>query len=281
MPTGDSLAYIGGGTSHIPVPTTRDLTYRHAHTPKPPKPTGLDWSALIRSCDDCGQRSTELRDGLCPACAAPHAAPVLPAAPTTKGKRARAAGTPTRLPTVPKARPERNSRTVANMPEIRRLYLEEKLTIPQIGLRLGHSKHSVRAWLIRDGIELRDDRTRHGVALDPVLAEQLRRLYVDEHLPIGDIAARIGRSYRTTNRLMHQAGISVRVGRPAQSPAQQAVNGAPTLKQQIAALGVTSRQIKDWALSAGLIYEVQVGLPPARLVAAYTEAHTQPEQESA
>lgn len=279
MPTGDSLAYVSGDT-HIPVPIARDLTYRHAHKPQPPKPTGLDWSALTRTCSDCGERSTELRDGICPTCAAP-AAPVPPAASTTKGKRARAAGAPTRLPKVPKQRPPMNSRTVANMPEIRRLYLEERLSIPEIGRRLGHSKHSVRAWLTRDGVELRDDRGQHAATLDGHLADELRRLYTDEHLTIAQISERIGRAYRTTQRLMHEAGIDVRVGRPAQSPAQRAINGAPTLKQRITALGVTSAQVKAWALAEGLIYEVQVGLPPNRIVTAFENAHPKPEQESA
>lgn len=58
---------------------------------------------------------------------------------------------------------------------------------------------------------------------------------------------------------------------PKPSTPSDRTNGR--LKQRLVDLGVTSRQVKDWALGQGLIHELSVGLPPARLVDAYAAAH--------
>lgn len=68
MVTGTSVTYIAGN-GHRPIPKADDTVYRKAHTPKPKKPTGLDWDAITPRCTTCGQKSGQLDNtDTCPPC---------------------------------------------------------------------------------------------------------------------------------------------------------------------------------------------------------------------
>jgi hypothetical protein len=62
---------------------------------------------------------------------------------------------------------------------------------------------------------------------------------------------------------------AVTEGEAVQQPATRPSKG----KQRLTDLGVSSLEVKEWALGEGLIYGIEVGLPPARLVDAYAAAH--------
>lgn len=66
MVTGAPVGYVAGN-GHLPIPLA-DGPYRRAHTPRTPKPTGLDWDALKPTCTGCSEKSSEVLDGLCPTC---------------------------------------------------------------------------------------------------------------------------------------------------------------------------------------------------------------------
>ena len=279
MPTGPSMAYVSGST-HVPVPTTDDLLYRRAHTTRPPKPTGLDWGALRPACSGCGARSSEIGTaGLCPACLAPAPAPPAPRAVTAPSPRpARAPRPPAKTKNPPKsARVPRASRApkaprsapVDEKQMVVRYQAGE--TAPELARAYGCLPRRVYAILDRAGVERRDDRaTRSGGrprVEDPALVEQVKRLYTDEQLSRTQVADRLGIGHKRVVTIMERHAV------PARTHQSGRLDGSASMKQRMADLGVTSREIKEWALKAGLIYELAVGLPPARLVDAYAAAH--------
>lgn len=82
MVTGSNPTYVSGST-HRPIPLATDVGIRPAHKPRPPKPTGLDWSKVgnggqdttvtpppSRVCRECHLDTVgELQSGLCAVCA--------------------------------------------------------------------------------------------------------------------------------------------------------------------------------------------------------------------
>lgn len=144
-------------------------------------------------------------------------------------------------------------------------------TAPAIAKRHGCQPKRVRDILDRNNIERRDDRRGHSGGRprkydDTVIAE-VRRLYVDKQLSRQEVAAELGIPYKSVQTIMTREGIPARQGQSGR------VDGSATLKQRIAELGATSREIKEWALRQGLLAEIKVGIPPARLVDAYAAAH--------
>lgn len=68
MPTGTAIQYVSSD-GHLGLPRASDTTYRAAHKPAAPKPTGLNWDALRPKCKGCGEPSGQLDgDSICPAC---------------------------------------------------------------------------------------------------------------------------------------------------------------------------------------------------------------------
>lgn len=269
MPTGTSMAYVGGSHGQYPLPKATG-GYR-PHQQRPAKAAGLDWSALRPACSSCGTRSSEInRNGLCPGCDTPTPTPAPQPAPVAAPARAKR----TPIATGHVGRPHGyNSGT--NVAAIRRLYLDDQLSIPQVAEATGHAKGTVRRVLLDSGITLRDDRrTRCGgkpTHIDDETAAQVRDLYINQRLTIMQTAKKIGRSHKFVARVMRAHGIEPRPD--ASAGAGHRVDGAGTLKAHLADLGATSRQVKDWALTQGLITEIHRGLPPARLVEAYADAH--------
>ena len=67
---------------------------------------------------------------------------------------------------------------------------------------------------------------------------------------------------------MHRNGITARTKQSGRG------DGARALKDQIAALGVTARDVKVWAHGRGLLDDPQKrGIPSATLVEAYAREH--------
>lgn len=100
--------------------------------------------------------------------------------------------------------------------------------------------------------------------------DEVTRLYTDEQLTCPQIAEKLGISVVTTRRRLIESGITMRDDRATHSGW-----GHRNLKRRMDQLGVTSRQIKDWALEQGLITEILVGSPKAHLIEAYANAQRQ------
>jgi len=94
--------------------------------------------------------------------------------------------------------------------ELRQLYEEELLGMKAIAARAGCSPPTVAKWLRRCGVAPRSGRfTAREIA-----PEQLRRLYLDERLPLRLIAARLGVSVGTVHNRRRALGLPAR-GRAA------------------------------------------------------------------
>jgi hypothetical protein len=152
-------------------------------------------------------------------------------------------------------------------PEIVEAY-ERGQTLAQIAAQHGVSGPTIARCLDDHGVARRGAPVKHT----PELIDDVRRLYLEEGLTKVEVAARIGHSAKVVEHVMAAHGIP---SRPA--VARKPVDHSIGLRQRIAELGTSSREIKTWALDHGLIDHVAVGLPARRLVDAYEAAH--PNQE--
>lgn len=272
MPTGTNPTYVSG-TGHRPVPMATDLLYRHAHAPQPKKPTGLDWAALTPRCKACGEKSRQLNnDDTCPTCAGPIEPPP-PKPPKQRRSTASRAPRPPREPRTGHIGP----RATTNVAEIKRLYLEEMLSIAKVSDATGHSRNTIRKVLLDAKIELRDDRRLYSGGANRIEAypeefvADVRRLYLDHGLTQAETAQQLGVSPKVIYTTMAKHKIPARPD--AFSPGGRGrVNPVEGLKARIDALDTTAREIKEWAIRQGLLHEMQVGLPPSRIIDAFIKA---------
>jgi len=186
--------------------------------------------------------------------------------------------------TRPQPHRARRSHTRVDVAEIVRRYTEQRHTIAQIAADLGHGKQTVRNALRHADVQLRDDRKTGSGGNNRIdaypadLVAQVRRLYLEEELSQGQVAARLGTSTKVVQRLMTRHDI------PARPQAHLGNNGNrrrgtdnPTaqVKARLDALGVTALDVKRWALKQGLIDEIKRGVCQTSLVDAYETAHPQ------
>lgn len=125
---------------------------------------------------------------------------------------------------------------------------------------------TIRRVLLEHGAPTRDKR----VDYTPELIERVRAAYVDEQLSKAEAAEQLGCSVKVIDRALKLAGVT-----PRPAVARNPRDGATHVKQQLVDLGVTSRQVKQWALEQGHITEMKRGVPAAVLVIAYANAHAE------
>ncbi len=103
----------------------------------------------------------------------------------------------------------RGKRRIEKIPQVElvRLYCEEKLSVSDVGLRLGWSKSAIQSRLVQLGIASRTPWAWNAVECD---IEEVRRLYVDERLSLVRTAARLGCSESTIRRKLAAAGVQCR-----------------------------------------------------------------------
>jgi hypothetical protein len=119
------------------------------------------------------------------------------------------------VPISPRGRNRTRPLRIADDPsaqELHRLYVEEGLSTPAIGLMLGIPDRRVRERLARYGIERRhrgawDRRDRVEVAPDDI-----NDLYVRKELPADEVGNHLGVSLRIVLRAAHSHGFAVRPG---------------------------------------------------------------------
>lgn len=149
----------------------------------------------------------------------------------------------------------------------------EGYSAPQLALTYGIAQKRVRDTVARHGHQLRDDRkTRSGgkpKEYDPQLVEQVRRLYLDEHLSQSAVAHRLGSTIKVVQSIMNRHQIPARQGETGH------IDGSAGLRAEIAELGVPVYDIKTWAMAQGLLLEIAPGTPPRRVFEAYRDAHRQ------
>lgn len=179
--------------------------------------------------------------------------------PSPRRRPSRASGEP---------RKPRCDRIVLDTPTVVAAY-QAGQTLAQIAATHGCSTPTVARHLEDAGVPRRATATH----VTPELVAQVRSLYVDEHRTQAEVAAHLGLTVKIIQNIMGSHHIQPRPA--AHLGGQPGVDRAIGLKTQIQDLGVSPRQIKEWALRAGLIHEIAVGLPPVRLVTAYADAHNQ------
>lgn len=137
-------------------------------------------------------------------------------------------------------------------------------TLGQIAEAHGCSAPTIGRVLEEHGIPRRGA----PVPRSPELIEQIRHLYQDEHLTQVEIGERLGQTTKVVQSVMTEAGIDRRAAK-----ARHGRDNARGLKQKIADLGVTSAEIKAWAIAAGHLKQMHRGLPAGSLVEKYAAAH--------
>lgn len=149
----------------------------------------------------------------------------------------------------------------------------EGLSVPEVANRLGHSAGTVRRQLRAADITIADGRTTHSGGRNRVehteqTVADVRRLYVDEQLSKTAVGLQLGLTPKQIDLIMRRHSIEARPNQGGN------LDGAAPLKQRIAALGVTSREIKVWGLEHGLVTAIRRGIPSIALVDAYAAAHS-------
>jgi uncharacterized protein YjcR len=94
-------------------------------------------------------------------------------------------------------------RPTPSCPELRLWYEDERMGVAVIARRVGCSPATISNWLRRCGIPTR---SAHFVAY-PIDRDELQRLYLDEALPVAQIAAALGVSTSTINNRLRAYGI--------------------------------------------------------------------------
>ena len=90
--------------------------------------------------------------------------------------------------------------------EIRKLYIEEEISIVQIGEKLGASDRIISYRLKKQGIKLRSK----GKRRDDLDDEEIKKLYIKEGLSIYQIGEKLGASDRTISNRLKKQGIKLR-----------------------------------------------------------------------
>lgn len=124
---------------------------------------------------------------------------------------------PTGRPLTPPG-PTAGPRKPIDAAGIVREYVEDRMTIPEIARRRGHSPATVRRLLkATPGVVMRDDRATHSggqnVAAehdDPQVVETVRRLYVDEGMTQAQVAQEARLTLKVVQRIMRDHDIPAR-----------------------------------------------------------------------
>lgn len=115
-------------------------------------------------------------------------------------------------------------------------------------------------------------RARGGRRVD---RERIVTLYT-EGATVSEIWAATGHAEATIRKTIDAAGVAKRDDRKSHRPAAPTNEHVrrPGMRVELADLGVTSRDVKDWGFREGLLLEAgQPGLPPRRVLDAYIAAH--------
>jgi len=169
-----------------------------------------------------------------------------------------------RTPAKSKGRPRADTNMIVQAYESGR-------TIAQTAADLGYTKATVRTHLLDAGVQLRDDRKTNSGGNNrrdytPTEIEDVRRLYVDEHLSQTRVAQRLGIGVKVVQCIMARHGIEAREGQSG---------GGDTLgeiRTRLAALGVKSTVVRAWALEQGLKVSPR-GVIPLQVLDQYEQQH--------
>lgn len=184
---------------------------------------------------------------------------------------------------APRPTPKPAARTARAHPPldaagIVREYVEDRLPIPEIAKRRGHSTATVRRVLKgTPGVEIRDDRKTNsgGPAkeYDPSLVEAVRALYTgDERLTQAQVAERLDIGPHVVQRIMARYDIPARpAAHERTAMTMSGTSPAELLAQRLADAGVTTQQVRAWAREHGLACPA-TGRVPQRLLGAYLRA---------
>lgn len=160
------------------------------------------------------------------------------------------------------------SGTAVDVVEATRRYLAGE-SCPQIGRALGHRAKVVRDNLRRAGVELRDDRKTYSGGRPRLYGDdtidQVRTLY-GSGKSMGEVAVELNLPYKSIVTIMNRHTIPRRTGMSGH------LDGAVALKERMAALEVTSADVRAWARDNGVTMPAR-GLPARTVLDAYAEAH--------
>jgi len=102
--------------------------------------------------------------------------------------------------------------------ELRRMYVKEHMSTLEIGEKLGVSDVSIRSWLRDEGISIRNpSESRLPAGFVRPSKEELRRMYVKEHMSTLEIGEKLGVSSSTIQNWLIDYEIPIRSSKPSTS----------------------------------------------------------------
>jgi ribosomal protein L37E len=252
---------------------------------RPTKTTGLDWSTLKPRCTSCGKAdsSVHVETGQCATCAAPPAPAPAPktrnprrgrrrATERATGSRRRAAQYPRAIgprrrpgrPPIERAgrpiglpRETRSDKIQLDGPAIAEAYQAGR-TLRELADEHDVSSPTIARVLDEQGVVRRKQR----VVYDETLIENVRRLYVDDHLDQAQVADRLGITTKVVQTAMARGDITPRESASARSQRGigHPIKITPNIAQEILTrytAGEAGPQIaKAFDVSAASIYHL-------------------------
>lgn len=160
---------------------------------------------------------------------------------------------------------------------VRARYVDQQMTQDQVADALGLTPKVVQTAMVKGGIPAREsaiERSARGVG-HPLKIPYADHPSITRRYQEGESAPAIAATYGVTPTSIYQVlrkhGVTKR--HRQKSLAQSGNHYASTLREQLTDLGITSHQVKTWALHNGLLDRITRGLPSQRLLEAYAEAH--------
>lgn len=161
---------------------------------------------------------------------------------------------------------------------VRARYVDLRMTQEAVAADLAVTTKVVQTAMAKGGIEPRESAAArsargigHSIKIPAEDHPEIIRRY-----QAGESAPAIAKTYDATATsiypILTKHGITDRhCNRTLAGPA---VDNASPIKKRLAELGVTSREVKTWAVRTGLLANVARGIPPRAVVDAYAAAHT-------
>lgn len=188
---------------------------------------------------------------------------------------------PSRTPSRPRSRSTQRPPAAATL---RRLYVDEALTVAGVAERLGVAHGTAHRWLRVAGVPLRPPMARARADLSD---EDIRRLYAVEGRTAAEIAADLGCPATTVYGRLQRLGVPRRPARPRDSsrPADDVLHqlyhhDGLSLRRLAARFAVSPQAVRGWLVAAGIPRRPPAGAEPtdpSTLIALYAEGWSGPE----
>lgn len=284
---------ITGATpqGHRPIPLATDGAYGQTHTPLAPKRAGFDWDWNKAPCTGCGTKTAkpQLVDGRCPTCRGDESQNHIPADVTSintddhGSTYAKLSDQEVKERFTASTRPDPAAAPAPAETGLGRALADLEAADPVVAAASSRLDDVVRR------VTQPADHLTAPARLPDLIAAvtEIRATYDQAMVSVRALGDALGALQDLCHDLNQtpaappspRAAASRATSRPAADPEGEAgqrparVNGSTALRARLDAHGITTAEVKKWALTNGLIPSIAVGPVSARLIDAYLNAH--------